>query len=337
MLRGTAALAGFPMEDLGLPEFALLRTFHDRRLQIAWEIHGWPELCVTEERALRPRWDTSGGTLYAAGAEVFDGATKTYLQSLVEENDQPPSTGGNANLAYWAPCQNRYEATVWASGTVYAVGDIVSSPDDFAAYQCIAAHTAGSTMDYDQFGKLAVFNRCLPWEPADAEAVGEFLRIFDRDPRATTKTAGIGFTLSVDGAQLVEYSRGLPPTLWVQYRKRRPELMGDMFDAERAYAPKEQVYFVSTLGTKPGNFWTCVQTTAAGETPDTAARKWRKVELPYTFRGYLIQGGYADWLTSDGQPDKARLAEGQALEMLELEADKLQRQQGNVNRLTVRK
>jgi hypothetical protein len=57
------------------------------------------------------------------------------------------------------------------------------------------------------------------------------------------------------------------------------------------------------------------------------------VELPYTFRQYLIHGGYADWLTGDGQMDKAGAMAGVAAQLLEQEADRLQRQQGQVNRL----
>jgi hypothetical protein len=82
-----------------------------------------------------------------------------------------------------------------------------------------------------------------------------------------------------------------------------------------------------------GNFYTCVAVTAAGESPESAPAKWAVVELPYTFRQYLIQGGYADWLTADGQTDKAGAMEGVAQQLLEMEADKLQRQQGQVGRL----
>jgi hypothetical protein len=49
----------------------------------------------------------------------------------------------------------------------------------------------------------------------------------------------------------------------------------------------------------------------------------------------LIQAGYVDWLRSDGQLAKAVAEEAAALAILELEADKLQRQQKQVRRFDV--
>ena len=51
ILHGSAALAGLRPEDVGATEFAQFRTFHDRRLQLGWEIHRWPELCPIEVRS----------------------------------------------------------------------------------------------------------------------------------------------------------------------------------------------------------------------------------------------------------------------------------------------
>ena len=77
-------------------------------------------------------------------------------------------------------------------------------------------------------------------------------------------------------------------------------------------------------------------TTTAGQNPDTTPASFSLIQLPYTFRQYLIQGGYADWLMGDGQTDKAGAMEGMVELMLEQEADKLQRQQGQVNRFSYR-
>ena len=85
--------------------------------------------------------------------------------------------------------------------------------------------------------------------------------------------------------------------------------------------------------TAVGNFYTCTATTTAGQSPATTPGKWTLVALPYLFAEYLVQGGYADWLTQDGQTDKAAAVEGMCEQLLEMEADKLQRQQGQVNRL----
>jgi hypothetical protein len=49
--------------------------------------------------------------------------------------------------------------------------------------------------------------------------------------------------------------------------------------------------------------------------------------FPYIFFEYVLHAAYADWLRSDGQNDKAAQADAQAEEYLQLEHDKLERQQ----------
>ena len=105
-------------------------------------------------------------------------------------------------------------------------------------------------------------------------------------------------------------------------------LTGDVLSLTQVYTAGQQVYYDSNAG--PGNFYTATTTTNAGDTPDTQPSKWSMVQIPYIFRQYLIEGGFADWLASDGQLDKANAREGMCMAALELEADKLQRQQQQV-------
>src|SRR5581483_499037 len=116
LLRGTAALAGMQYApgagDVGDADFALLRTFHDRRLQASWEIHRWPELCLVEQRTFRLL--LAAGTTYGVATttttdnsanEVYDVATGKYFQSLQAANlNQAPTIAGEENSAWWAEC-----------------------------------------------------------------------------------------------------------------------------------------------------------------------------------------------------------------------------------------
>jgi len=123
-------------------------------------------------------------------------------------------------------------------------------------------------------------------------------------------------------------------SVWVEFRKRRPELAGEPWRNDAVYTSGQQVYFVDSK--EAGNFFVCQAETVAGESPESAPAKWSVVEIPYFLKGYLIQAGYADWLEADGQSSKAGVAESKAWNWLELEADKLQRQQGQVRRLNWR-
>lgn len=328
ILHGSAALAGMRPDDLGPTEFALYRTFHDRRLQSAWEIHRWSDLCPTEKRYYRQLWAIA--TTYAATDERFDVPSGKYFQALRASTGEAPMTAGVENSAYWAECKNGYSASDWADATAYAVGDQVrDAVGTLEFYQCHTAHTSSGTLDLTKFGLLTPFNKFIAYEQTDETAIGEYFTASNKDPRITTQRSEYRFWLSPDGAQ---FGPDAPNILWLTYRTRRPVLLGDAWDSTGVYSAGQQVYFAATTG-GAGNFYTANDTTAAGESPATNPELWDVIELPYFLRGYLLEAGHADWLTSDGQEDKALVHEQLALQYIELEADKLQRQQQQVRRL----
>ena len=439
ILRGSAALAGLQPSDLTAAEFALLRSAHDRRLQMAWECHRWPEICTYERRSFRAPYDAAH--TYAAGDEVLDILTLNYFQALTATTGNPPTVNGVENSAYWAVCQASYPADPYNAGTAYQLGAQVLNPADGLVYQLYnnlpaTVDVNGVTCPYvltvkgsgiadgiyvwqpgwplgswrassganiwqnasfwvlsyqgkslrsddgsyvlppsdvsqawsDYSGwvdagglttptvaaatyvpppgadagllwsAVKPFNRYVAYEQTLANGtaltpIGEILGAWDFDPRVTTKLTPLRYTLSADGAQFTTLARAVA-YVWLLFRMRRPMLTGDAWDATAIYASGRQVYFVNAAGT--GNFYTATDTTAAGESPATTPAKWSQVVLPYTFRQYLIAGGQCDWLLADGQHDKAQALEGQAQALLEAEADKLQRQQGQANRLTYR-
>ena len=338
ILRGSTALAGMnyipgdSTSDVDAPVFRLFRTYHDRRLQAAWEIHRWPDLCPVEKRYYRQVW--SSGTTYAATDERFDLPSGKYFQSMKGTNlNHAPTTAGVENSEWWAECKNGYSASDWVTGTAYTVGQQVKDALTGLYYQAHTAHTAGATLAGDlaaNWGLLTAFNKYIAYEQTGQTAIGEYLQATNKDPRITTQNIAYPFWLSQDGAQ---FNYNAPNVLWLYYRTRRPELKGEIFDADTIYASGQQVYFVTSAGV--GNFWTANATTAAAESPATTPGKWDVVELPYFLRGYLIEGGFADWLTGDGRGDEGAGHESFATDYLELEADKLQRQQQQVRRLMV--
>lgn len=239
--------------------------------------------------------------------------------------------------AYWAECASSYGAEYWITGTTYAVGDRARNTGDGEYYQCITQHTAGATFDASLWGRLRPFDRYVAFEQVEDDGtvltpIGDFLWAYTAHPYLTTKGRTVPFVVSENGAQ---FATGSPGSVWIEFRLRRPVLAGEPFDAEATYAVGDQIYFTAgTEGLGVGDFYTAKAATAAGESPLTTPEKWDVVAIPYIFRGWLIQAGFADWLTSDGQGDKAGTAEGMASTWLDLEVDKLQRQGGQVRRMT---
>lgn len=340
VLSGSAALAGLGPNDVGTGEFALLRQFHDRRLQQAWEIHHWPELCPTEQRTFRPTWN--GTVSYPATTERYDVPSANYYQSLTAGNlNNPPTIGGLENSAFWALCQTGYGAPLWTAGAIYAVGVKVQNPADLQFYQCTVAHTSGVSFDPTKFGLLTPFDRYISLDQVQDDGtvltpIGEIFAATDVSPKLTTKVVEFPFWLSDRGAQFTQLKHSIA-FAWLYFRIRRPFLKGQAWDAGTAYAAGRQVYYVGTgasINVGTGNFFNALALTNAGESPESTPLKWSAVQLPYLFQNYLIAAGYADWLTADGQGQKAMAQEGMAQNYLEMEADKLQRQQGQVRRLS---
>jgi hypothetical protein len=160
--------------------------------------------------------------------------------------------------------------------------------------------------------------------------ISEFLWATDKDPRITTKTVDLPFTVDDKGAHFVQLKHTFS-FVWLYFRVRRPELSGDPWDQTLNYNPGDQVYFIASNG--KGNFYNANQATNPQEDPEDYSQKWDMVKIPYFLRQYLIQGGFADWLTGDGQNDRYDREEAKANVALEFEADKLQRQGGQVRRI----
>lgn len=339
VLNGSAALAGQGAADVGTAEFSLFSRYHDRRLQQAWEIHHWPDVCRVEQRTFRPTWNAT--ITYPAGAERYDIPTASYYQSLQAANlNNPPTISGAENSAFWALCQTGYGAPLWVSGAAYVIGVKVQNPGDLQFYQCTTAHTSGGSFDPTKFGLLTPFDRYISLDQVQDDGtvltpIGEIFTATDVNPKLTTKQVDFPFWLSENGAQFTKLRHSIA-FAWLYFRIRRPFLKGDPWDSSVAYTAGRQAYYVgtgSTIALGVGNFFTAVSTSAAAESPESAPSKWSQVQIPYIFQNYLIAAGLADWLMGDGQANKAAGQENMAMEYLELEADKLQRQQGQVRRI----
>lgn len=222
----------------------------------------------------------------------------------------------------------------WDASATYAEGDIRYYADGY--YESLQdANTNHLPTDTDWWEAAEDYDRVIALEQTEDDgteltAIGEALGAYTADPLTTTLRKEVSYALTHEG---VQFGPDAPARVWLYLRLRRPVLGGSDWDAAATYAAGDQVYWAAgSDGLGAGNFYACAEGTSAGESPATTAAKWAVVELPYIFRGWLIQAGYADWLTGDGQGDKALRAEQLALQYLELEADKLQRQQNQTKR-----
>ncbi len=208
------------------------------------------------------------------------------------------------------------------------MGDIIYYTVNDTFYQCHTAHTSSGTLvpsatgGNERWGALADFEKYVDFAQAGKTAIGDVLAARTGNPRVTTNYDD----LEKETLQDRLYVRDAARRVWLDFRPRRPRLTGTFWDEAAAYAAGDQVYFYAS-GT-PGNFYTCLATTTAGQSPATTAASWELVELPQAFEGYLIWAAYAKTLTPEGDADERNRALAMASGYLFTETDRKYRQAG---------
>lgn len=343
VLREAVEQTGIPAGELPVEDFRTIRNAVSSELCSGWEAGRWPELCLIERRYFRDVY-ASGTTYGSAGVnEVYYPATRKYYVALRTTgfSGQAPATLVSGlyvlNSAYWAESATAYAGNDWVTGTAYVVGDIRFYVPTAKFYQCYQAHTSSGVLTPDatggneRWGVLVEFDRYVAYEQTAQTAIGEALGCWDRNPRIFKNAMRRSYELSEQGVQVLDNVT----EVWVEFRKRCPTLTGDAWDALTIYGSGDQVYYEASADNRVGNFYDCVSTTVAGESPVTAAAKWTLVELPWFLRRFLAWSGAAGWLQMDGQSDKGVTASARALGFLEREAGNLFRQQRQIRRIEV--
>ncbi len=322
--------------SLSSTDNAKLQTFISKRLENAVRYHFWPDYMRLEQRRFKA--DYASGTPYAAptttvATVIYYPNSQKYYQNLVASTGNAPATLASGayvtNLAYWAEAATAYSGSDWAASTAYTQGTIVRNPSDGYFYQCHTAHTSSSSFDSTKFGALVPFDRFIAYAQAAQTVIGDVVQVWSSNPRVYKSALEVGFELSQNGIQICDAYN----SVWVWYRIVIPRLSGDTFSPTATYAVGNQVYFSSA--TVAGNFYDCVATTSAGESPSSAAAKWSIVNLPRMFEDYMAYGAYVDSLTGDGQMDKARAEEARLMGWLAREVGILTRQEQQQQRARV--
>lgn len=196
--------------------------------------------------------------------------------------------------------------------------------------------------------------RFLPFTAtADANSVNYFVPSTDADevigcwkshPLSTTRAIPVPYVVTNSGSETRIVISNLTAEGWYQYRISCPKLTGDLYDSATVYHRGAQIYFDSGSGTgtytpiagrtHSGNFYVClVDTTTAGQNPNNTPASWQKIDIPFVFGPYMSWGACANWQVSEGMIQEAMVIEQKAVQILEDEYDKLQRQQSQNPRL----
>ena len=319
VLREACGEVGTDADNVTQQEFAAWRRFANRRLDQAWRHHTWPDLGRVEQRFFRLPYNAAQTYVAAtpgedaSASEVWWALTGQYFLALtnVPANTPPTDGNGNIDLAHWAVTQ-QYSiqpdptgtAYYWPSNPPYPTPMVNQPPFDptvtyvqgqrvqYAGnvYQLFALTATGDLpTDPANWGYIAPFDAYVPYEQLGQTAFTVVENCYSANPRTTTRGNIINYFLSERGVQV-----STPIAFaWIQFRVRCPKLNGQIFNAGTAYTVGSPMYYASA--NVPGNFYTAVVTTTAGDTPETAPAKWAVIEIPRIFHRFLVIGMAADW------------------------------------------
>jgi len=193
-----------------------------------------------------------------------------------------------------------------------------------------------------QFTTTVDENNVCSFIPADD--VGEIFGVYNFNPLTTSRLTEYTYSLYDDGenAKVILESSTISSG-WYYYRTKAPILNGAVYNPVIHYYQDAQIYFDSgsNSGTyvpiegqpHKGNFYTCIDNTSAGETPNSNPEKWKLEQIPYAFAQYMAWGAGANWYASEGMMQEAGTMEQKAIQVLDAEVDKVIRQQHQIPKL----
>lgn len=358
LLKDSQFLISGKRELPGDQDYAAFLGHLDHALAEGWRAEWWPDLMTIEKRYFRPVYspsltpffgsETEGfgsleevfgqdGSTISAGGEYYWPLTKSYYLTLRDFEASSPTTDptdedGELNTAYWIECSPNFSGDFWEDDETYAVGDIVEYS---RTGLCYAVHTlppvGTAPTETAYWGMLTNFDRTLDFDQEDQTAIGDIRGLYSAHPLRSTDYEGIDH-LTMDNKAWV---RDAWAHVYVDFRRRRPDLTGDDYNAASAYSEGDQVYWDND-GAIEGNLYRANDEVAAGETPTSTPDVWDVVEIPKFLQAYLAWSAASKFLVGDGADERKAMFEATAEGYLQLEADNVYRQQSQVPAISPR-
>lgn len=329
LLKRTAERSQRSYDQLSTDDAAFLENFIDSRLKRIWEYTDWPDLVLTEKRTYRQEYSsTAFPSGLTAGDEVYDGNAKRYVVAVKNTTNAPSDSAETLHDDY-AELRTSYSYSDYSVSTTYAVASEVYYPVNDKYYKSHTATSTGTLPNSTMWTEVPLFDAYIAYEQSwETNKVGNVVGVYNGNPFITKTSDNLNFFLSNNGIQVPN----APDRIWVQYRKRVPDITHTAHDAAKSdYALGDVVKYPASGAAF--DLYECA-TAATTETPGAHA-DWTLVEIPYIFKDYISSGAAADLLQMDEKVDLALIEENRADLALEHELDKLNRQQKQTEQFNV--
>ena len=228
----------------------------------------------------------------------------------------------------------------WAADTTYDITDELFFDDDRKYYRPDSAPNNPAMGESpathpETWIEITQVRRVVLLEQDGECAIGAALAAWDRDPESDRCARRVDFTLRADG---IYFAPDAPPTVWLDYREPAPDFHARVYDAAKAYAAGESIYWVPATGL--GEVYDVLALTTAGQTPATNPAKFEKVDFPRFLSRAVQAGAYAEWLTGpggDSEGQRANIFEAKFTDLLNEQVFQITNIQGQTRRARFRR
>lgn len=296
-------------------------------------------------RTIGGRWlrlqGSDGVTTYTAFFDLVNGVVGTVTAAATS------SISPLANGFYLCQLNFTAGAAPVDTGTLFKISTSSNgSSSSFLGDVTKGLYVYGAV--FQQTSLLSDKANLLPWIQAGESEIDAFYNAYRNAPFSANSPTKLGYNITNNGIQLIGSSWNLgyilTPTgttytsgntlsgvvanpVYIYYRAAPFSYFGAAWSGTLTYAVGDIAQFTNPT-TSVINYYTCFVATTAGQSPVTTPASWSLNWIPDVLFQYCVYKGYADWLRTDGQFDKANAQEGLAQTVLENEFDTQEREMG---------
>lgn len=269
-----------------------------------------------------------------------------------------PSTGADTNRLrlfnrwirqgwqfHWWPglcrIEQRYYRDAWSSGSTYASGAEVWYDDTGSGGTTAAYYRANATTSAGQspvttpakWGLISDLDTYIAYAQTGQTVLGQVRAVLRDNVRSTGGRVELPFVLDERGVTV--QGPAVPSSVYLDFRLRCPVWGGSTFSGAATYAAGASIYYSSATAGYEGDYYTCVSATSAGQSPETTAAKWSKIEIPAFLADFAAQGIVADLEGADNQTENAKADADIAWDYLLAEQARLEGQSRQFSRARI--
>lgn len=171
----------------------------------------------------------------------------------------------------------------------------------------------------------------------------DVLGVWNKNPQTTSRAVELNYQIYDTGtATRIILDNNAHSSGWYYYRTAFRPLNGNLWSPSVQYFQNSQAYYDAgsssatyiPIAGRPhlGNFYYLTSASVAAGTAPTSSG-WTRINIPYIFGNYCAWGAAANWLVSEGQLEEAAGLDGKAQSMIQIELDKILKQQNQTSKI----